>query len=339
MQSTVGVLLVNLGTPNSPSPKDVYKYLIEFLTDERVIDTSWLKRQLLVRGVIVPSRYRQSAKAYQAIWMPEGSPLKVYGYRVKAALQSRLGDDFRIELAMRYCSPSIPETLDRLKGVRQLIVLPFFPHYASATTGSVHQKVMEELVTWDIIPETVLISHYETHPGMIQAFCSAAAPYTLSDYDHILFSFHGLPKRLLCKADRNQHCLKTENCCAQLTSINQDCYSAQCHATARSIAKALKINSDRYSISFQSRLGKEPWLEPYTSEVINNFPKQGKKKVLVFCPSFICDCLETTYEIGVEYAQEFKHSGGIQLDLVPGLNEQPQWIDALIDLIKQHIRS
>jgi ferrochelatase len=210
-----GVLLVNLGTPNSPSPKDVYRYLIEFLTDGRVIDTSWLYRQLLVRGVIVPIRYRQSAKYYKEIWTPEGSPLKVYGYRVRDRLQESLGDNYAVELAMRYQSPSIEDSLKRLmkNSINRLIILPLFPQYASATTGSVHQRVMEIISKWNVIPETVLIDHYADHPGMIRAFCEVAKPYNPADYDHVLLSFHGLPARQLVKADGKGHCLRCKDCC------------------------------------------------------------------------------------------------------------------------------
>jgi protoporphyrin/coproporphyrin ferrochelatase len=337
---TTGILLVNLGTPNSPKGKDVYQYLIEFLTDKRVIDSGWLARQLLVRSVIVPFRYRQSAKAYRSIWTQEGSPLKVYGYRVQEKLQERLGKEFVVELAMRYQHPSISEALERLqsKSINRLIVIPLFPQYASATTGSVHQKVMEILSQWDVIPELVFIDQYATHPDMIEAFCEVASPYRCANYDHVLLSFHGLPEKQLVKADKKAHCLRTQDCCQKLSKTNATCYSAQCYATAQALAKALKLEKSHYTLSFQSRLGKDPWLQPYTSEVIRDLARKGKKRILVFCPSFVCDCLETVYEIGVEYAEEFKHAGGEQLDLVPGLNDHPRWIDALSVMSKAHIQ-
>lgn len=338
MKKKTGVLLVNLGTPDSPAPKDVYRYLIEFLTDGRVIDNSWLSRQLLVRGLIVPRRYRQSAKSYQAIWTPEGSPLKVYGYRLKTLLQKRLGNDYVTELAMRYQTPSISDSLNRLleNNCQRIVILPLFPQYASATTGSVHQNVMETVSKWQNIPEMVFIDQFATHPSFINAFSTLAAPFDLQAYDHVLFSFHGLPERQLVKADRSkQCCMKSKDCCAALSHQNQECYSAQCYGTANGIIQALKLPAEKYSISFQSRLGKEPWLQPYTGEVITNLAKQGKKRILVFCPSFVCDCLETIHEIGVEYAEEFKHAGGTALDLVPGLNDHPEWIDALVDLVKE----
>ncbi|HEV8052623.1 MAG TPA: ferrochelatase [Parachlamydiaceae bacterium] len=338
MKKKTGVLLVNLGTPDSPAPSDVYRYLIEFLTDARVIDSSWISRQLLVRGLIVPRRYKQSAKFYQKIWTAEGSPLKVYGNRVEKLLQERLGDEYVTRLAMRYQSPSIQDSLNSLidNKCEKIIVLPLFPQYASATTGSVHQNVMEIIAKWQNIPEVVLIDQFAAHPALIKAFCAAASAFNVEDYDHVLFSFHGLPQRQLVKADRSgKCCMKSKDCCATLTDQNQSCYSAQCYATAHGIIKTLGLSPEKFSISFQSRLGKEPWLQPYTGEVIGDLAKQGKKRVLVFCPSFVCDCLETIHEIGVEYAEEFQHAGGESLTLVPGLNDHPQWIDAIVDFVKE----
>jgi ferrochelatase len=330
-----GVLLVNLGTPKSPKPKDVFRYLVEFLTDSRVVDIPWLQRQLLVRGLIVPRRYKMSAKAYQQVWTKEGSPLMVYGNQVQKALQSSLGSNYKVELAMRYQEPSIRKTLDALlkHQIKHLIVVPLFPQYASATTGSVLQSVQENLSRYQVIPKITMIDHFFDHPKMIAAFCEVAKSYDLGNYDHILFSFHGLPERHLKKADRNNHCRYNKSCCNELTSKNVTCYSAQCYGTAKAIAKDLGLSQDSYEISFQSRLGKDPWLKPYTSEVIENLAKAGKKKVLVFCPSFVCDCLETIYEIGMEYSEEFKHAGGERLDLVPGLNAHPMWIEALKDIV------
>lgn len=333
-----GVLLVNLGTPRSPEPKDVHRYLIEFLTDGRVIDSPWLWRQLLVRGIIVPSRYKQSARAYKQIWTTQGSPLLVYGRNVCDSLQGHLGADYQVELAMRYQDPSIEKGIAALmkKSLKHLIVLPLFPQYASATTGSIHQKVMETLKDYQVIPRMTFIDNFATDPGMICAMCNIARKCSLESYDHLLFSFHGLPKRHITKIDDSKTCL-TGSCCQQLCRTNQHCYSAQCYATANGIATALQLDKDRYSICFQSRLGKEAWLEPYTSDTIANLARQGKKRVAVFCPSFVCDCLETIYEIGVEYNLEFKHAGGGQLDLIPGLNDNPEWVLALKALIKGEV--
>jgi protoporphyrin/coproporphyrin ferrochelatase len=333
------VLLVNLGTPDSPSFRDVYRYLIEFLTDERVIDFSWIQRQLLVRGLIVPSRFRQSAKYYQQIWTEEGSPLMVYGRRIQHGLQQLLGEKFLVELAMRYRNPSIGKTLENIqkKGVSQIIVLPLFPQYASATTGSVHQAIMKALSRFLVIPKVTFINSFCDHPSFIKAVAEIGRSHHLEGYDHILFSFHGLPERQVIKADRQHRCLQKKNCCCELTDDNRHCYSAQCYATALAISKSLQLPAASYTICFQSRLGKEPWLQPYTSDCLTQLAKAGCKRVLVFCPSFVCDCLETLYEIGVEYGHIFKQAGGEVLDLVKGLNDHPLWLEALHQITLEHL--
>lgn len=309
------------------------KYLTQFLTDGRVIDLPWLKRQILVRGVIVPKRYKESAQNYSRIWTDEGSPLLYHGHRVKTLLQQSLGSDFQVELGMRYQNPSIENALNALKNCPELIVIPLFPQYASATTGSVHQEVMRVIGQWNRIPETQLVNSYPTHPKMIEAFCSQASAFDLKSYDHILFSFHGLPEKQLLKADCNNHCLQSTDCCVSITSKNRQCYSAQCHATAQAIVKRLAIPHDHYTICFQSRLGKDPWIKPYASDVIEELAKKHMKKLLVFSPAFVCDCLETIDEIANEYLAEFKGFGGDSLDLVPGLNDHPLWIEALSSLV------
>ncbi len=331
----IGILLVNLGTPASPHPKDVRHYLNEFLMDGRVIDKPWLTRFFLVRGLIVPFRYKSSAKAYQQIWTKEGSPLLVHGENLRRDLQQELGEDFIVEIGMCYQNPSLKKALDTLlkKEVSRLLVLPLYPHYASATTGSVHQKVMGILSKQQLIPEVTFVDHFFDHPGLINAFCEVAKKHSLSTFDHFLFSFHGLPERQLTKVDCHGRCLASNTCCKTVTQYNRSCYSAQCHATATAIVKALEIPQKSYSISFQSRLGKEPWLSPYTSKTITTLAKEKKNKILVFCPSFVCDCLETLYEIGIEYSHEFKAAGGENLTLVEGLNNHPSWIQGIKNII------
>lgn len=328
---TTGILLVNLGTPDTPHPKDVKRYLLEFLTDDRVIDEPWILRQLLVRGLIVPRRYKESAKSYKKIWTEEGSPLLVYGRRVEKLLQKRLGDGYVVTLAMRYQNPSISKGIEELmdKGVKRILVFPLFPQYASATTGSVHQKVMEVVKDYPIIPEMTFVEEYATHPAFLEAFAAIGSEYDWKDYDHILFSFHGLPERQLVKADRKKRCLKDKDCC----KFNKRCYRSQCYATAAGIADRMEIGN--YTVCFQSRLGNSPWLQPYASDVIEELAHKGCKRVLAFCPSFVCDCLETIFEYGVEYNEEFQKLGGEKLDLVEGLNDDPRWIDALASMILQ----
>jgi ferrochelatase len=332
-----GVLLVNLGTPKSPSVKHVFRYLNEFLTDERVIDLSWIKRQLLVRGVIVPTRVRQSSALYKRLWTAEGSPLLVHGIALKNKLQASLGDQYKVVLGMRYQAPSIQEALEELKMalVDEIIALPLFPQYASATTGSVHQKVMEDVKGWGVIPTLKFINSFADHPAFIEAFAARGRLYPLETYDHVLFSFHGLPERHLRMASPQGGCL-TNTCCDRLSSRNQHCYKAQCFATVRALAQKLALNPQKYTVCFQSRLGKDPWIQPYTSEVIQDLAKKGAKRVLVFCPAFVCDCLETIVEITHEYGEEFKKAGGELLQLVEGLNSHPSWVEAVQKIILEN---
>lgn len=338
--SKQGVLLVNLGTPDSPSVKDVRRYLDEFLMDERVIDISQLGRTLLVKGIIVPFRGPKSAKTYQKIWTDKGSPLMYYSEIMRDELQNRLGDSYQVELGMRYQNPSIESALNKLKagGVKNIRVIALFPQYASATTGSVHQKVMEIVSKWQAIPDISFINSFHNDPDMIGVFAENGKKHDLETYDHYLFSFHGLPQRQLIKGDDSKkHCLQSPNCCSVLTDTNKFCYSAQCHDTARLIAERLDIPKDKYTVTFQSRLGKEPWAQPYTSEVVHNLAKSGTKRLLVFSPAFVADCLETIYEIAEEYDLEFKELGGEKVQLVESLNTHPVWIGVLEKLVKQTV--
>lgn len=330
-----GVLLVNLGTPDDPGRGAVYRYLKQFLLDPRVIDIGWLPRNLLVRGIIAPFRSGSSSKLYKELWLKEGSPLKIYGERLTEGVQEQLGKDFEVELAMRYQSPSIPDAIDKLidKQVSEIIVLPLFPQYASASTGSVMEEVMRVLSTKQAIPAVKIINSYHDYEPMIDIFVANARKYKLEEYDHFLFSFHGLPQRQLRKADNCNHCLQTDNCCETISVKNQFCYSAQCHATAQAIAKKLNLSKDQYSICYQSRLGRDPWVQPYTSDVLKERAEHGDKKMLVFCPAFVADCLETTIEVTDEYAEEFEKMGGEQLDLVESLNDNPAWVKTVAEMV------
>jgi len=331
----IGVLLVNLGTPDGPDRGAVYRYLKEFLSDGRVIDIPWLPRNLLVKGIIAPFRSGSSAKLYKRVWTEDGSPLKLSGYSVKEKLQKSLGDNYHVELAMRYQSPALPQALDNLKNlnVSQIIVIPMFPQYASATTGSVHQRVMELISKWQSIPEVSFANSYPDNKYIIQAFVENARKYDIDSYDHFVFSFHGIPQRQLTKACHNDHCLKVENCCSEIKPVNQFCYSAQCHQTARAIVNELKLEKEHYTVCFQSRLGYDDWTQPYTSDVLEHLVESGKKKVLVFSPAFVADCLETTIEIGYEYKEEFDEAGGEALDLVESLNDNALWIQSIKDMV------
>jgi len=328
-----GILLVNLGTPDSPQTADVRKYLNEFLMDPRVIDVGDAMRTILVKGIIVPFRAPKSAKLYQEIWSDTtGSPLLYYSVLQHKLLQERLGDEYQVELAMRYQSPTIEAALDRLKAnlVGDIKVIALFPQYASASTGSVLEKVMKLVGKWPTIPNISFVNSFHDNELMIETFADNARKYDPETYDHILFSFHGLPQRQILKCDHtHNYCLKVDGCCNTLNDTNKFCYSAQSHDTARLIAGKLNIPKEKYTICFQSRLGSDPWVQPYTSEVVTQLAREGKKRLLVFCPAFVADCLETVYEVTEEYGAEFKNLGGEHVQLVESLNDAPKWIDAL----------
>ena len=330
-----GILLVNLGTPDSPLTRDVRRYLDEFLMDGRVIGIHPLTRALLVKGIIVPFRGPKSAQTYRQIWTDRGSPLLLHSVRLKELLQERLGDDSVVELAMRYQHPGIPEVLEKMRRLQlsSLTVVPLFPQYASATVGSVHQKVMNSLKSWETIPEIRLVSQFYDHPKVVRAFAERGRSHDPDRFDHILFSFHGIPQRQLLKADDSgQHCLQSADCCRSLTPRNHLCYSAQCYAMARLIADELGLAEDQYTVTFQSRLGRDPWTQPYTSEVIQALGREGAKQLLVFSPAFVGDCLETLYEITLENNHLFREAGGEAIELVESLNDHPMWVEALADI-------
>ena len=326
-----GVLLVNLGTPDDPSRNSVWRYLGQFLMDPRVIDIPFIPRLLLVRGIIAPFRSGSSAKLYKQLWTPEGSPLKVYGVQVAEGLQQQLGDEYIVELGMRYQNPSIESALKKLlaQQVSEIIVFPMFPQYASASTGSVHDEVMRLLRKEQAIPNVRMINSFYDFEPMIDIFAENARQFDIESYDHILFSFHGLPQRQLRKADSCNHCLQSADCCATVSEKNQFCYSAQCHATAKAIAAKLNLDPSRYTTCYQSRLGSDPWVQPYTIKVLEELAKKGAKRLLVFSPAFVADCLETIVEISTEYQEEFHEMGGEKVDLVPSLNSNPKWIAAI----------
>ncbi len=335
-----GLLLVNLGTPDSPKRKDVARYLKQFLLDPRVIDIPWLFRQLLVRGIIVPFRSGKSAKAYQELWTENGSPLRYYGDQLTSMVTEKLEKkDWAVRLAMRYQNPSIPSAIQELLdlNVDEIFVFPLFPQYASATTGSIMEEVMSVLSSKQSIPTIKMIDQYTVDPRLLDLYSSnAQTNYNLSDYDHFLFSFHGLPWRQIEKASVNGYCKRDHSCCNELCPENRLCYSAQCFGTARGIAGRLGLKPDQYTVCFQSRLGRDEWIQPYTEETVKTLPGLGHKNVLVFCPAFVADCLETTIEIGDEYKEIFQEVGGDRFDLVPSLNDDPRWAQLVTDLVLEN---
>ncbi len=336
--SKKGVLLINLGTPDEPSRAAVYRYLKEFLLDPRVIDIGTIPRHLLVRGIIAPFRSKTSAEIYQLLWTKEGSPLKIYGYQLQELLQKEIGDGYLVELAMRYQNPPLEKVLKKMlqDNVSELIIVPLFPHYASASTGSVYEEVMRILSKEWGIPPLRFVGAFYDHPDFIAAFVARTLEHDINSFDHILFSYHGLPVRQMVKADRNNHCQKTEDCCLTLTDKNQHCYSAQCYATTKALVKALDLKEGQYTSCFQSRLGKEPWIEPFTPKIIEQRAAKGDKKILCLCPAFIADCLETTVEISLEYQKLFEGFGGEKLQLVESLNNHPIWVKGLKNIITNY---
>ncbi|WP_332919864.1 ferrochelatase [Persicobacter psychrovividus] len=337
--SKKGVLIVNLGTPDSPSTPDVRKYLREFLSDKRVIDINPIGRWMLVNLIIAPFRAPKSAKVYQQLWEDRGSPLMFYGLDVQQALSEALGTTYEVALGMRYQQPSIASALDQLmaKNVSEILVIPLFPQYASATTGSVADKVMEIVKDWQVIPTIKFVEQFLEEPLFIQTIAEQAQPLMeKTDYDHFLFSFHGIPERQIKKASCDGYC-QLGKCCDTYHAKNRYCYRAQCFHTARLVAQALQIPEEKFSVAFQSRLGKDPWIQPYADQMLKEMPAKGYKKVLAFSPSFIADCLETTVEVGDEFKEEFLEAGGEQWDLVPSLNAHPTWVKCLEEMVHKHL--
>ncbi|MDR3625550.1 MAG: ferrochelatase [Ignavibacteriaceae bacterium] len=334
MKSKTGVLLVNLGTPDSPSVPDVRKYLFEFLNDPRVIDLPWLLRKFLVNVIIVPFRAPKSAKIYQQLWTKEGSPLLIYGLKVKEKLQNALGDNFDVELAMRYQNPSMNDVLEKMRKNQheKLIIIPLFPQYASATTGSVIEKVMKIISKWWVIPEVKFIGQFYDNEDFINSFVQIAKKYEVNEYDHVLFSYHGLPVRQLDKVYVDGKKCTDHDCENEVNEDNKFCYKAACYATSRLLAEKLNIPKDKYTVCFQSRLAKD-WQEPFTDKVIIKKANGNAKKLLVFSPAFVSDCLETTVEIGIEYQKLFHEHGGEKIQLVESLNEHPLWIETLKNMV------
>jgi len=307
--------------------------------DRRVIDIPFWKRFLLINLIIAPFRAPKSAKVYKQLWTNEGSPLKTYGFELEKLLQDALGSEYLVSLGMRYQSPSTAHALQKLQnvGLEKIIVIPLYPQYASASTGSSLEETMNEIKNWEIIPELHFISEYSGNELMVNTFAEMGRSYMAkTQFDHFLFSYHGLPERQILKGSCNNHC-KLGSCCNSFKQFNRYCYRAQCYNTSRILAKELGLSENDYTVSFQSRLGKTPWIKPYTDLKIKELCENGKKKVLCFSPSFVADCLETTIEIGEEYKELFEKYGGEHWQLVESLNIHPQWIECLKDMVKSRI--
>lgn len=337
--SRKGVLLINLGSPDSTSVPDVRKYLREFLMDGRVLDTPWPVRWCVVNLAILPKRPVESAEAYRKIWTSEGSPLVAISRHVQEKLQKRFGNNLIIELAMRYPSPGIRSALVHLKsqGVQELLVFPLFPHYAMSSFETAVVRVQELAALAAPGMRLKIAPPFYNDPEYITALIASASEYLKSDYDHLLFSFHGLPERHLRKSDPTAcHCLKSPDCCETPNSAHKTCYRAQCLATVRAFIEQANIPTHKFSISFQSRLGRDPWLKPYTDCEFERLAQSGVKKMLVICPAFVSDCLETLEEIALRGKETFIEAGGKEFVLIPCLNEHPRWLDALETMIHRY---
>jgi protoporphyrin/coproporphyrin ferrochelatase len=330
-----GVLLVNLGSPDSPSVPDVRRYLNEFLMDARVIDSPWLLRRFIVSMILI-SRPKQSAEAYHKIWTADGSPLIVTSRRVQAKLQERL--TMPVALAMRYRNPSVSDAVLGLaeQKMDEVLLIPLFPHYAMSSYETAVEQVKK--VAAKIAPEMLIKVQppYGNSPDYIEALAASAANYLEAGYDHLLFSFHGVPERHLKKSDpTRQHCLVVPNCCDGNSPVHATCYRAQCLKTVAAFVKRAGVPSGKFSVSFQSRLGRDPWLKPYTDFELAELPKRGVKHLLVICPAFVSDCLETLEEIGIRGRETFMSAGGAEFTQIPCLNEHSRWIAALEKMIER----
>jgi ferrochelatase len=334
-----GLLLCNLGTPDEPSPGAVRRYLRQFLGDPRVLDMNPVGRFALLNLIILPLRPRKSAAAYKKIWSDRGSPLLVHSVELVAAVRKRLGADWAVELGMRYGSPSLGDAFERLRraGADRVVVLPLYPQYAASTTGSTVAEALRLAQEPWAPPSLSFVESFYDEPEFIAAFAAQGSPILQKhEHDHVLFSFHGLPERHLHKTDvSGGHCLGTADCCAAVSVANRRCYRAQCFATARAIAAKLSLPADRFTVTFQSRLGRTRWIEPYTDRMLAELAGRGVKRLAVFCPSFVADCLETLEEIGIRGKEQFLAAGGERLTLIPSLNASDAWADVVAGLARR----
>ena len=336
-----GLLLINLGTPNSPAPSDVRPYLREFLMDPRVIDLPGWKRWLFVNLILI-RRPKASGEAYGKIWTDEGSPLLVNSRALTAKVADRL-PGIHVELGMRYGQPSVASALKRMRdtGVNRFAVFPLYPQYSSAANGSSLEKVsLEASKFWDLSDIETIPPFYDD-AGFIEANGQRALPVIeATDPERVFFSFHGLPERHVIKGDESgKHCLQSEDCCATIGDANRHCYRAQCYATARALAEWLGLVEDDYIVCFQSRLGRDPWIKPYTDVIVNEAAENGLRRAVILSPGFVADCLETLEELGIRAVEDFKKRGGERLEVVPCVNADDTWADALVAIVRRHSRA
>ncbi len=330
------VLLLNLGSPQAPSVQAVKPYLAEFLMDERVIDKPYWLRWLIVHGGILPFRPKATAHAYRTLWTQEGSPLVVISKQLQAALQERIQQP--VFLAMRYGQPSIEAEVQKLcdAKVTDLFVLPLYPHYAMSSYETAVVAAMKALRQAAPHIRVTLQQPFYKHPGYIDALCRCAEPFLKNPYDYLLFSFHGIPERHLRKSDASQaHCLSCADCCQTAHPAHATCYRHQCFETVRAFVEKMDLPKSRYGVAFQSRLGRSPWLKPYTDLELERLPKQGVKRLLVLSPSFVSDCLETLEELSIRGKETFLAAGGSSFCQIPCLNTHPAWVDFLAASVQE----
>ncbi|OED44993.1 ferrochelatase [Endozoicomonas sp. (ex Bugula neritina AB1)] len=332
-----GILLVNLGSPDSPTKTDVRSYLNEFLMDKNVIDLPWALRRILVSLFILPTRPARSAEAYQSVWTDEGSPL--ISLSKDFAKQVQKLTDMPVELAMRYGKPDLETALVKLnsyEGLEEILLFPLYPHYAMSTVKTVVEKTQSLMNSLSANAELKVHPVFYDHSDFIQSLIDSAQPWLEQDYDHLVFSYHGVPERHILKDDiEGNHCLKSKICCQKPSSAHKTCYRHQVYQTTECFVKMADIPVDKYTVAFQSRLGKAKWLEPNTVDVLKQLAEQGARRVLVICPSFVSDCLETLEEIGMAAKKTFEEAGGESLELIPCLNSHPSWVKTVSGWLEQ----
>ena len=331
-----GILLINLGTPDNPSKGKVRKYLTQFLNDRRVIDINAVGRTILVNGIIVPFRTGNSAKLYKEIWTENGSPLMIHSLDLQKKLQALMGPEYVVELGMRYQQPSIEKALEslRLQMVSEIIAIPLYPQYASSSTGTAVEELYNCMKDWEVTPSLKVINKFYDREEFYEAWTDNVKHIDFSAYDHILFSYHGLPERHIIKSGKhygNNSCV-IGDCCNKITDLNQYCYRANCYETTRQFVKRFNIEDGKSTTAFQSRLD-DKWLKPYSDKVVEELAKSGKEKILVLSPAFVADCLETIHEIGTEYREIFMEAGGKTFDWVTSLNANDVWVNSLKKII------
>ena len=332
------VILVNVGTPDKAEVKDVRRYLSCFLNDKRIMDIPWLFRKILVNLIIVPFRAPKSTQLYRQLWTPEGSPLLLNTEKFASGLRAVLDDNYHIYTAMRYGNPSLKAILEKIRkqGFDEIIVFPLFPQYASSTTGTILDFVMTQVKRWQVIPELRFINQFYDHPGFLEALTQNIAAYHPEEFDHIIFSYHGLPLRQVNKVHPG---ISSESCSCekQMPAHGKHCYKATCYEATRLLAAKLGLDRKQYSVGFQSRFSKN-WLSPFTDELIKELARKGAKKVLVAVPSFVADCLESLVEIEIENGDLFRKLGGEKLVLVKSLNDNELWIKTAAEIIQTQNR-